>query len=177
LNSSVDIRDIKWSGDAPVFLVHRRWRRWRRKETFFKENGKPYKKWVVYKKLRTNIIDLNERGWIDRRGYLLKFSGVLMLCAKERINTTGIRLPLASVSIGPGEVAFCYRHVVSLVYISTTVHNSKSRHTFWARKDREVGMAWLSFLMVWLSRFPTWIGLVTSSTRVTSRRGPGSTAS
>lgn len=118
MNSSVDIRDIKWSGDAPVFLVHRRWRRWRRKETFFKEDGKPYKKWVVYKKLRTNIIDLNERGWIDRRGYLLKFSGVLMLCAKERINTTGIRLPLASVSIGPGEVAFCYRHVVSLVYIS-----------------------------------------------------------
>ena len=118
MSSSVDVRDIEWAGDAPIFLVHRRWKRWRRKESFFKDDGQPYKKWVMKRALRPNIIDINAEGWTESP--LFRFGGVMLMCAKERIPTSGIRLPLASIAIHPGEEAFCYRHVVSLVYISNS---------------------------------------------------------
>ncbi len=115
MNASVrDIREWQWAGDHPVFLVHRRYEFWKEKVELEKPDGTKYRKWVQRHRKFTTVIDMNVKDWVTEHHDLMRTPGVFLLCAKERINTTGITQPIAAIILNEEEQAFCNMHVVNL---------------------------------------------------------------
>ena len=112
-----DIREYRFEGDHAVFLLHRVIEKKKEKRTFYKDDGRPYKRWVHWHVKHNTVIDMNVPDWSNVYSEYFRKPGLLILLSKERINTTGITLPISKTWINEGEQAFCYMHPVSLSYL------------------------------------------------------------